>query len=306
VAAAVICAACGAKVRADRPKCLRCREPLVARKDAPPPRPIAWAAVPWTTVGIVAGCVALGGVGVMFTGGSSQATEPVAAVVRQASPAGAPAVRATGGVAAAATSIGTPDPSAVAVSGLLAGQKAYDSGNMAVAAERLQAAVDANPNDHRALNDLAQVLVRAGRAQEAMAYLDKAVQLAPDSWTYQFNRARAYAQLQKWDQAIQGYRAAAQLFPDDYATQYNLAKALQASGSVNDALAGYEKAIKLAPGQPDFQLSYGLALEAARRPQDAVAAYKRYLELEPESTEAEKVKAHLAELQPTASSKGTE
>ena len=61
-----------------------------------------------------------------------------------------------------------------------------------------------------------------------------------------------------------------------------------------------EKAIALAPGQSEFQLSYGLALEAAARRQDAVAAYRRYLELEPASPDAEKVKAHLAQLESPA------
>ena len=171
--------------------------------------------------------------------------------------------------------------------------------------ERLQAAVDANPNDVRALNDLGQVLVRTGRAKDSVGYLDKAVSLKPDSWAYQFNRARAYAELQEWGQAVDGYRAAAQLFPEDYATQYNLAKALQASGDINAAVAAYEKAIALAPGQSDFQLSYGLALEAAKRPQDAAAAYRRYLELEPNSPQTEKVRAHLAALNPAAKSSGS-
>jgi Flp pilus assembly protein TadD len=171
------------------------------------------------------------------------------------------------------------------------------SGNIDASVQQLQRAVDANPNDPRALNDLGQVLVRTGRAREAITYLDKATSLTPESWAYQFNRARAYAQLEQWGQAAEGYRAAARLFPDDYATQYNLAKALHASGSIGDALAAYEKAIALAPGQSDFQLSYGLALEKAKRPQDAAAAYRRYLELEPESPQAEKVKAHLTVLE---------
>ena len=105
-----------------------------------------------------------------------------------------------------------------------------------------------------------------------------------------------YAQLQRWDEAIQGYGAAARLFPEDYATQYNLARALQASGDLAGAVAGFERAIALAPGQADFQLSYGLALEASRRPRDAAAAYRRYLELEPDAPEADKVKAHLADI----------
>jgi tetratricopeptide (TPR) repeat protein len=180
---------------------------------------------------------------------------------------------------------------------LIAGQQAYVSGNIDTSLQQLQAAADANPNDPRALSDLGQLLVRTGRAREAVAYLDKAVSLKPDSWAYQFNRARAYAQLQEWGQAVEGYRAAARLFPDDYATQYNLAKALQASGDIDAALAAYQKAIELAPGQSDFQLSYGLALETAKRPKDAAAAYRRYLELEPDSPQAEKVKAHLAALE---------
>jgi tetratricopeptide (TPR) repeat protein len=207
--------------------------------------------------------------------------------------------------AAPFASLPNSDPAGAAAFDLIGGQQAYASGNMDVAVERLRAAVDANPNDVRALNDLGQVLVRTGRAREAVAYLDKAVSLKSDSWTYQFNRARAYAQLQEWGQAVEGYRAAAQLFPDDYATQYNLAKALQASGNINAALAAYEKAITLAPGQSDFQLSYGLALEAAKRPQDAAGAYRRYLELEPNSPQAEKVRAHLAEIDPAAKGSGS-
>ena len=299
MATAVVCAACGAKVRSDRVKCLRCGEPLVAREEAAPSKPI-----PWTTIGIVAGCVALGGFTLMLTGGSPETTQPVASSGLQASQTPESAV-ATSTRASTRTAANSLDPAAVAVSDLLAGQKAYASGNIDAAVQRLQAAVDANPNDHRALNDLGQALVRVGRVKDAIQYLDKAVELAPDSWTYQFNRARAYAQLKEWGQAIEGYRAAAQLFPDDYATQYNMAKALQASGNLSGALAGYEKAIQLAPGQSDFQLSYGLALEAAKRPQDAAAAYKRYLELEPSSPETEKVKAHLAEIQPATAKAGS-
>ncbi|HEU5259442.1 MAG TPA: tetratricopeptide repeat protein [Vicinamibacterales bacterium] len=288
-AQAVICAACGAKVKSGRVKCLRCGAPLVARADAPAPlsRPI-----PWKIVGFAAGCVVLGGVAVTLTGREqpSQSTTPTMVVDASRVPS-APARSA--GSSSQATA---PDPASTAVSDLMAGQQAYVSGNIDASVQQLQAAVDANPNDPRALSDLGQVLVRTGRAREAVTYLDKAVSLKSDSWAYQFNRARAYAQLQDWGQAIEGYRTAARLFPDDYATQYNLAKALQASGDIGAALAAYEKAIELAPGQSDFQLSYGSALETAKRPQDAAAAYRRYLELEPNSPQAEKVKAHLAGL----------
>jgi len=86
-AAAVVCAACGAKVRGGRVKCLRCGEKLVARHEALPPRPI-----PWTTVGVVAGCVVLGGFGIMLTGRSPEGTTtPMAAGVLAGSGTPAPA-----------------------------------------------------------------------------------------------------------------------------------------------------------------------------------------------------------------------
>jgi len=229
-------------------------------------------------VGVATGCVVLVGLTVMLTG-RTQSSQSTTSTVVDASRAPNGPTRSTSSSSKAAA----PDPASTAVSDLIGGQQAYVSGNIDASVQQLQAAVDANPNDPRALSDLGQVLVRTGRAREAVAYLDKAVSLKPDSWAYQFNRARAYGQLQQWGQAVDGYRAAARLFPDDYATHYNLAKALQASGDLGSALAAYEKAIELAPGQSDFQLSYGLALETANRPQDAAAAYRRYLELEPDS-----------------------
>jgi tetratricopeptide (TPR) repeat protein len=290
----IICAACGAKVRADRARCLRCGERLVARHED-----VSRGRARLAPVAIVAGCIAIGGVSLMFMGGSPIGGDPPAApAAGQPSPPTADVAAPADAPHVAASAI--PNPAALSMSAVLAGEKAYAAGNVDAALQRFQAAVDANPDDVRSLNDLGQVLVRLGRAKDAVAYLDRAVRLSPDSWTYQFNRARAYASLQDWGEAVAGYRSAARLFPDDYATHYNLAKALQASGDVGGAIASYEKAIQLAPGQSDFQLSYGLALESAKRPQDAAAAYRRYLELEPQSPEAEKVRAHLAELQPSA------
>ena len=288
MAQAVICAACGAKVKGDRARCPRCREPLVARQQASPAPGNRW-----VTAGLVAGSVAVGGFTfVLIHGRPKTAALAKRGAVSTTTPTATPA-----SVQVESEFAGT-TVAEVATSGLVAGERAYDSGNLDAALQAYQAAAAANPNDPRALNNLGQVLVRLGRAQDAAPYFDRAVQIEPDSWPYQFNRARAYAQLQQWEPAIDGYQRASQLFPDDYATQFNLAKALQASGNVNAAVSAYERAIALAPGQSEFQLSYGLALEAATRPRDAAAAYRRYLELEPASPQAEKVKARLALLSP--------
>ena len=165
--------------------------------------------------------------------------------------------------------------------------------------QRLQAAVAANPDDARALNDLGQILVRLGRAQEALPYFDRAVRAEPDSWAYQFNRARAYAQLQQWAPAVDGIRVAARLFPDDYATQYNpVQKRCRQAGIPTRRSRPTSERFSSRRGSPTSSCHADLALEAAKRPRDAAEAYRRYLELEPQAPDAEKVKAHLAELEP--------
>jgi Flp pilus assembly protein TadD len=242
----------------------------------------------------VVGCVALGGFALMSARSAARVAAPPTIAASAVVPASIPARVA-------------PDPEPrpdTATSGAFAardasvvGIAAYKKGDLPTAIDRFTSAVEANPRDASALNNLGQVLVRAGRAREAITYFDRAIALNGDSWAYHFNRARAYAELKDWPRAADGYRRAAQLFPDDYATQFNLAKALQAGGDLPAALAAFERAIALAPGAADFQLSYGLALEAASRPRDAAAAYRRYLDLEPAAAESERIAARIAELE---------
>lgn len=173
---------------------------------------------------------------------------------------------------------------------------AYNSGDIAAAQAKLTEAVLNDPNDARALDHLGQVLVRAGKARDAIQYFDRAIALVPDEWKYRFNRARALSELQDWSRAIGGYQDAVRLFPGDYVTHFNLAKARETSGDLPGAIESYAKAVELAPGQADFRLWYGRALDRAGRANDAVTAYKEFLELEPDAPQAEKVKARLVEL----------
>ena len=177
------------------------------------------------------------------------------------------------------------------------GLAAYAKGDIAGSIDQFTDAVEADPKNAQALNNLGQALVRAGRAREAIPHFDRAISLSRDNWTYHFNRAKAYGDLQQWPPAIADYRRAAELFPQDYATAFNLARALQASGDLNGAVDEFQRAINLAPSEPDFPLALAYVLETARRPADAVTAYKRYLALQDSGPTAEKVKQRIQELE---------
>ena len=258
---AVSCAACGAKVREDRPRCLRCGERLVAAELT------RARGVPLGTFTAVALCLSFLTMTVMFGGGASEEA------------AAAPA-----------------DPPAAVGDDVVVASIGEGVGTL----QDFQDAVAAHPQDAEILNNLGQALVRSGRAKEAIGEFDKAIALDAGRWTYHFNRARAYADLEDWDQAIAGYREAEALFPDDYVTQFNLGRALLAHGDVEQAAVVFGRTVELAPGEPEFYLAHAGALDRAQKAGDAAAAYGRYLELDPATPQAEKIKARIAELQGTA------
>ena len=176
------------------------------------------------------------------------------------------------------------------------GIASYNDGDIASALTQFSAAVEHDPDNADALNNLGQALVRAGRPREALPYFDRAVALGEGVWSYHFNRARAFSELKEWRQAVAGYTDAARLFPDDYVTQFNLARAQEASGDLPGAIRAYAKAAELAPGQADFHLWYARALDLNGNGAKAIAEYRRFLELEPDTSHAEKIRARLDEL----------
>jgi tetratricopeptide (TPR) repeat protein len=281
--AAVTCASCGAKIREDRLRCLRCGQTLAAPLPGGTPSAFptwlvaaAAALIAATIVAVVAGQRAVVH--------RAAPVEPQAVAPRPHPEAATPAAAPRPQAAVAATGRD--------VSGT--GLAAYAAGDLGTAMERFKEAVALAPNDTEALNNLGQLLVRDGRPAEAIPYFDKAIAALPTEWAYRFNRARAFAVMEQWDQAVAGYRDALAVFPEDYVTYFNLAKALQKQGELAGAIEAFEHAIRLAPGQADFHLSHGLALEAAQRPRDAANAYRRYVELADAGPEADKVKGRIA------------
>lgn len=290
---AVRCASCGAKVREDRAKCLRCGAPL---RTGQPERNHS----PAATWSLLVGVVALGVVAALLMmradPDASASAARAASVVSRSEDAGT--AEAAAGVFRPAAVAAAPVFESIDVT--RQGVSAYNRGDIAGSLQQFQAAVDAAPTNPDALNNLGQVLVRSGRAREAIPHFDRAIALSGGVWAYHFNRARAFAQLEQWPAAIAGYREAAKLFPDDYVTQFNLARALQADGNLEEAITTYDRAVALAPGEPDFHLSHAHALELANRPADAVAAYGRYLDLQGDAPLAEKIRARIAQLEGAA------
>ena len=122
------------------------------------------------------------------------------------------------------------------------------------------------------------MLVKAGQSALAVEEYDLLVAADPDRWTFRFNRARAYAELERWPEAIDEYRVAAGIFPEDYVTHYNLGLALARTNDHDAAARTFERAVALAPGEPGFLVSLGTEYIALERYAEARTTFQRYLD----------------------------
>ncbi len=280
---AVACASCGAKVREDRVRCLRCGQLL---HTAPEPRssPAARrgalvAAAVSVTVGIVG----------IWIGTSRPGTKTTPAT-------GAPPAATTVPTLTADAAIRPLPITPGFLDGDRAGRAALRRGEFDAAVDAFAEAARARPDNPEASNDLGQALVRTGRVKEALPRFDRAIELAPATWSYRFNRARAYGLLEQWPRAVEDYSGALALFPGDYVTEFNLGLALDKAGLTSDGLDHLRRAAAGQPQDASLQLAVAVVADRAHLTGDAVAAYGRFLDLNPGEPEASRAKSRLSAL----------
>lgn len=294
---AVICPNCGAKVRADRARCARCRAVFAAPPD-PKVAAVLSRRLQKAAVLLVALCVLVVGVVWLRRDPPLAAVSPTSVAVDPLA-ARRPSVPAP--ALASASTAKTPAPvERPFLDPAASGGLAYAGGDYASALARYQAAVEKNPQDAESWSNLGQVLVRLNRAPEAIPALQQAIAIVPDRWAYQFNLARAFGQTSRWEDAVASYRRAQSLFPDDDVTAFNLALALEKKGDVLLAVKEYQNAIRLAPEDAAFRMALGGSLERQGNASEAAAAFKEYLRLSPSAPDADRVRAKIAQLSGSA------
>lgn len=286
----VICAACGARIRADRERCLRCEEPLVAWKKPEMPLPSWIKALGGGTLifGVVGALVVITVVVLALNPtirvGESVVSSKSNVSVKSAAPGGATAVSGS-----RIDPLGFVD--ARQRGDISAADK--DLASVRVGLERLLAS---KPGDAETLNKLGLTLERMGQVEAAVHRYEEAVRVDEKAWAYHFNLAHAASLQQDWKRAVDEYGAARDLAPTDYATQYNLAVALHRMGNDIAAIPEFEKAIMMAPGVPEFRLSLALSLDIVGRVKDAQQQYQKYLTMMPNAPDREAVRTRLSSI----------
>ena len=150
----------------------------------------------------------------------------------------------------------------------------------------LRAQLKEFPFDVAAIRLFAELAGRIGRYKDAENLLRRALDLSPSFTAARANLALVLYRQNRPEEAIAELNRVAQEEPDNQGHANLQAAALGRIGEFGDALVLYEHVLAKAPRQPRIWMSYGHMLKTVGRGVDGVAAYRKAIALMPALGEA--------------------
>jgi protein O-GlcNAc transferase len=175
-----------------------------------------------------------------------------------------------------------------------------------------------SPTHGVALAQSGMLEFETGRAEAALALIDRAIAAAPAVARYQFVRGVVLASLARWEEAAAAHRRSLEMEPRAADVNFALGTALQSAGDFRGALKAYQaavelqadfadafnnlgnchqllgnlpaaeiayrRALKLRPNYAGAMSNLGIILKSTGRLEEAVEPLRRAMELEPEAT----------------------
>ena len=158
---------------------------------------------------------------------------------------------------------------------------ALQRGNSAEAERICRGIVAGNPAQFEALYFLGIAAGQSGRAQEALQWFSRAVQVQPRHPDAQYNLGVALGEAGRHAEALAAYDRAIAIDATRADAHYNRGVSLEALDRGEEALAAYERAIALSPAHAEAHRNRGVALARLGRAGDALAAFDRSVALRP-------------------------
>jgi protein O-GlcNAc transferase len=154
------------------------------------------------------------------------------------------------------------------------------SGSLDAALDLLEGAEASEPNRPEAFERPGLVLERAGRMEEAVASLQRAVELNETRRSAWANLAYVAGRHEP-ARGIRTYRELVERWPDDLAGWHNLGCLLRDTGALDDALHAMSIAVALGAERPEVWHSLAMLHEARGSIEEARTALIRALDLDP-------------------------
>lgn len=143
-------------------------------------------------------------------------------------------------------------------------------------------AIQANPNNHQAWYNKAQVLFNLKRYPEAVAAYDQALQINQNYIQAWSGRSLTLRNLDRFDEALVSANKALQINPNFAEGWKDKCGALLTLKQYTEALAACDKAVQLQPDFPQAWRNRGLVLMSLKRYEDALASFDKAVQLKPD------------------------
>ena len=145
-------------------------------------------------------------------------------------------------------------------------------------------ALEMDPSDSRAHNNLGIALTASGKSSEAISEYKASLALNDASSQTQNNLGSALAEEGNLEEAIPHLRKAVELNPDNAEAHVNLGNALASrGGNADEAMAELTKGLQMQPASADGQNGLGVALARSGKLEEAIPHLQKGVELAPQS-----------------------
>jgi len=158
-------------------------------------------------------------------------------------------------------------------------------GRIDEAIAQLQKAVEINPNYVEAHNNLGDALLQKGQVDEAMGQYQKALEIDPNFADAHNNLGIVLLKKGQVDEAMAQYQKALEIKPNNASAHYNLGNVLLQKGQVDEAIIQYQRALEIKPTDAEAHYNLGNALFKKGRMDEAIAQYQKALEIDPNFAE---------------------
>jgi Flp pilus assembly protein TadD len=179
----------------------------------------------------------------------------------------------------------TPTVTSPAATVRFQGDACYRQGRFEEAAAHYRRALEIDPEDADAHNNLGAALADLKHLDEAVDCYQSAIRLRPDFPDAHYNLGNALNELMRFDEAAASYREALRLRPDFFQAHYNLGNALHRAGRFDEAAVHFREALRLRPDSIPARNNLGLSLADAGHFAEALNHYDEALRLDPNAAE---------------------
>jgi predicted Zn-dependent protease len=155
---------------------------------------------------------------------------------------------------------------------LLRGQKALEFKKLPEAEEAFQEAVTLYVDEHKLFYMIGSKLMSAGFARAAIKYLQKGVEVDPDSEKACYFLAKAFASIAEFDKAEASLLKAHELFGEDADRLSLYSNILIRQKRIGEAQVAARRALDLDPGHTEAKKILALVKKAGAKPAPTLAA----------------------------------